>query len=339
MIRKPVIVLALGLGCAALGLGFSTPLCAFAQSVVAFVAGTSAGNNQTQPIGEPTGGGDFEGSMDTLTLGYGGSLTLLLGSACFDGPGTDLIVCENPFFITGSSNLFVEAMFVEVSTDGVNFARFPTSYTGDAGPFQPFSGVPMSWYRGFAGVMPVHANSSFGIPSLDVVAAGGDAFDLADLADDPLAMSGAVNLFEIHYVRLVDVRGGVSLDSAGTPVWDSGLNSVASADVDAVIGVNSLCVTSGGRPHVEVSLASGILTIHIDDNDGFTDVKHGLTASVDGVPIPFSALLPFFVITQINVTGVTLVTGPVPLGVYPITLKVSAQDNQGLFGGDSLRLP
>jgi hypothetical protein len=330
---------ALAAGGAALLLAFTVPFCPYAASIAFFAPGPAAAGDPASSLGEPSGEGLAAGSTDAVTLGLHGSIALQLASACYDGPGTDLIVCENPFYVAATGSVFVEAMYVEVSTDSVVWARFPTTYTGNVGPFLPTSGAPVTWYRGFAGVLPVSANSTYGIPSLDVVAAGGDAFDLDDLAGEPNVISGAVDVQDIGFVRLVDVQGGVDTDSAGTPVWDCGLNGLASADVDAVIAVNSLCVASNSRPRVELSLVNGFLTIRIEDIDGFTDVKSGLTASVGGLSIPFGSLLPFFVITQLDAFGVTLVTGPVPPGAFPVTLKISARDHQGLFGGDALMLP
>jgi hypothetical protein len=332
--------LAPALGCAALALAFGVNNCPFADEVNQYLPGTGAFGDALSAVGEPAGEGLFNGSFDTCTLGVSGSLTLQLSSRGFDGPGTDLIVCENPFYVVGTSGVFIEAMFVEVSTDGVEFARFPTAYTGPTGPFNPALGQPVAGYRGFAGVLPVSANSSLGIPALDVVAAGGDAFDYADLADDPAVLAGDVDLADIHHVRLVDVKSGTELDTAGNTVWDCGLNGQASADVDAIVAVNSFCVPQTGRPAVELSLASnGFLTIRIEDEDGFQDIKQGVTASVNGLPLNFWSLLPFFAITGFDASGITLVTGPIPPGLFPVTLKVSARDTQGQFGGDALTLP
>jgi len=336
---RRVALVALAICSAALGLAFTTPACAYAELVLLFLPGPAASGDLGHPLGAPTGQGLFSGSGEVLTLGVGGSLTLQLASSGFDGPGTDLLVCENPFYVVGTSGVFVEAMFVDVSTDGTHFVRFPTSYTGPAGPFLPQFGQPVAGYRGFAGVMPVSANPSTGVSDLDIAACGGDAFDYADLAGLPEVLNGSVDLFDIEYVRLVDAESGVALDSTGHVVWDCGLDSVASADVDAIVAVNSACVATGGRPRVEMTLVNGFITIRIEDSDGFKDVKHGLKASVNALPLSFASLLPFFFITAVDPLGITLVTGPVPPGAFPVTLKVSAQDSNGLFGGDSLTLP
>ena len=143
------------------------------------------------------------------TLGAGGSLTLQFGNRCFDGIGADLLVCENPFLVsTGGS--FAETMFVEVSSNGTDFARFPNRYLGPDSQLPPIQGAPMAWYRGLA-VRPVVANVVTGHDPFDLVRRG-DAFGFADLAGDPLVQSGVVDT--VRSVRaLVDIDSGNAKDS------------------------------------------------------------------------------------------------------------------------------
>ncbi len=305
-----------------------------------FLPGPSGDTSANEALGVPLGAGLFEGSFDTTTLGVGGVLTLELGNRCVDGTGTDLLVCENPFLVGGGSTSFVEACFVEVSSDGTHFARFPTRYSGPPGPFLPFTGNPPGWYAGFAGVHPVRANPVAGIDPQDLVAAGGDAFDLADLAGHPAVLSGDVDLSDIAFVRLVDIESGGATDDSGTTVWDCGIDSVSSTDIDALVAVNSDANVAQGRPLVELSLdAAGFLWLQVSDPDGLKDFKNGLTASIDSAEIPFGALLPFLVLVQFDAQGFTFVTGPVPPGAFALELRVGARDQAGRFGGDALAMP
>jgi len=311
-----------------------------AVSVTLFVPGPASDGFAEEALGVPQGLGDTQGSFDTATLGLGGTLVLELGHPLLDGPGTDLLVCENPFLVGSTGLAFVEACFVEVSSDGVHFARFPVRYAGPAGPLSPFTGAGLAWYGGLAGVHPVRSSTASGISALDVVRAGGDAFDLADLAGHALVQSGDLQLGQVRFVRLVDIDAGQAFDDFGTAIWDSGIDSISSADIDAVVAVNSHGNQGGGRPQVELSLdAAGFLTLSVLDYDGFKDVKQGLVASIDGTEIPFAALLPFFVLTGFGPDGITLVTGPVPAGAFPLELRVGATDASGLHAGDALLLP
>jgi hypothetical protein len=180
-----------------------------------------------------------------LALGFDGDGTKRVIA---DGPGADFIVFENAIQLSGSSNVFGELIRVQVSSDGVHYAEFPTwcglkAPLGWAGSFDP------TMVSGFAGVHPVI--SCDGDPSpYDVARAGGDAFDLSALRGLSAVTSGLVNLNRIRYVRLVDVLGdGSEKDSHGNPIYDpSGTgepgdiygNIPASADVDAVSVVNGL---------------------------------------------------------------------------------------------------
>jgi len=308
----------------------------YAIAVTSVSPGPLATGDPVLALGAPIGLGLLLGSTDVYTLGVGGSVTLELDSSAVNAAGADLIVCENPFYVVGTITSFAEAMFVEVSTNGTDFARFPTKYVGDVGPFSPFGGVPPGWYSGFAGIMPVFANPLTGYDPLDVVAAGGDTLDLEALADHPLVADEVLDLDEVNFVRLVDIESGQQLDSFGTQVWDAGLDGLASADVDAIIAVNSQANQVGGRPRVEMHLDAGWLTIEIEDDNGLTDIKAGLKVTVNGLPLPFFTLLPYFFITELTDDRLVLLTGPIPSGQFQVVLKVGAVDGLGLTGGDAV---
>jgi len=308
-----------------------------ATSVAATNPGPGAFFPPSNALGPPVGEGLSQGSLDVYSTGSGGSITVELDVPALDGPGADLIVSENPFLVAPGASTWVEAAFVEVSTTGAVFVRFPTRYAGPPGPFAPFTGAAPGWYRGFAGVLPVTTNPANGIDPLDVVAANGDAFDLADLADHPDVVSGAVDLDLIRFVRLVDVEAGVDQDELGTTVWDATTGGTDTCDIDALTAVNHLCNQGGGRPAVEMDLSPlGTLTISISDPDGLNDVKFGLAASVDAIDLNFFTLAQLFVTTELTSTSWTLQTGPVPEGTFAAILKVGAVDGAGLTSGDQL---
>ena len=58
-----------------------------------------------------------------VSLGDGGSITLTFAHPLSDGTGPDLAVFENAF-----NDTFLELAFVEVSSDGANFVRFPAIF-------------------------------------------------------------------------------------------------------------------------------------------------------------------------------------------------------------------
>ena len=64
-----------------------------------------------------------QGTMGVTCLGDGGSATLTFDSPICNGEGPDFAVFENGF--KSGSQWFLEIAFVEVSSDGDNFFRFP----------------------------------------------------------------------------------------------------------------------------------------------------------------------------------------------------------------------
>jgi len=137
-------------------------------------------------LGPASGSGTGSQSLDVVSLGSGGSITIAFApdGCAVDGDGDDLAVLENVFYVTGDEdNRFVEAGRVAVSQDGALFFEFTTDVDETRALGDPLR------YAGFAGVEPVYAGD---LP--DEV--GGDRFDLADLGLD-----------WIRYVRITDVDG------------------------------------------------------------------------------------------------------------------------------------
>lgn len=338
-------LLATGLVALVLAPGFGTPVTPYAGEITSLDPGPFADFGvEENMLGPPEGFGAGAGSTDVYTLGVQGEVVLELDTKAWDGPGTDLIVFENPFIVAGSFwDAYVDALYVEVSSNGTDFARFPNDFDGPAGPYLSGSfqlGADVAYYDGFAGVLPVNAFPPT-VEPLDVVKAGGDAFDLEDLAAHPLVLTGHLDLQKVTHIRLIDVEAGVNMDDAGDVIWDCGFPDFASADVDAVVAVNSVFNALPGRPEVELTLdpVSDLLTLTLFDPDGLGDIKFGLDSSFNGISFPFEGLLPAFVITQIDQTSVTLVTGPVPPTLDRMIFKVSAVDGGGLTRGDSIFLP
>ena len=145
-----------------------------------------------------------------------GYLTVTFPTGIRNLPGHDFAVFENGLVFPGDPYLFAEFAFVEVSSNGTDFARFPaistnTTWQGTFG--QAFGGFDTTNVHNLAGK---HAgNNGFGTP-----------FDLDDLLDNPLVVSGHVNLGNIQYVKLVDIPGnGDFLDSEGNPILDTWLTT------------------------------------------------------------------------------------------------------------------
>ena len=193
--------------CPATGIGADAPI-GWASEIVDLVRGPQDIGDPESP---PASAGDAAealgpasaGSLDVVSLGDGGWVTLGFPWLLRDGPGPDLAIFENGFPTLGG--VFAELAFVEVSSDGAQFARFPArSLT--PGPVGGFGVLDPTNIAGLAGALP---------------AGTGTAFDLADLSAEPLVQSGAVDLQALRYVRVVDVIGdGSTFDASGAPVHD-----------------------------------------------------------------------------------------------------------------------
>ena len=152
---------------------------------------------------------------DVVSLGNGGKITMIFDPPIANGPGYDFAV-----FANGFSDGFLELAFVEVSSDGENFIRFPShSLTpGDIGAFD--LNMDPTHIDGLAGKYRV----GYGTP-----------FDL-----ETLPASQELDLNAIRYVRLVDIIGdGDTLDSQGNPIYDPyRTQGSAGFDLDAIGAMN-----------------------------------------------------------------------------------------------------
>jgi len=273
------------------------------------------------------------GALDVHSLGIGGQLTLGFQVPIANGPGADFLVAENPFLVGGTFfATFAELMFVEVSSDGVQFARFPSRWFGPASAPGAFGSLPVGSASNLAG-QHVAFGPIAGADPQDVVAAGGDAFDLADLALHPLVTAGVVDLAAITQVRLVDVVAGQSTDSGGTTIFDPGTGS---ADVDAVTVIHQQGLVDAHGPNVAITIAvDGTIVVRLEDPDGWQDLDYTtLHSALFGVPIdPGAMISTFFQVQVADATGFTLVQPFALPADLLFTLSFSVKDLQGHRSG------
>ena len=131
------------------------------------------------------------GSNGVVCLGDGGKATATFDTPISNGPGYDFAVFENSF-----DGQFLELAFVEVSSDGLNFVRFPCFSNSDTvSGTGTFGYTQTEKVHNLAGKYPVF----YGTP-----------FNLDDLNGTPL-----LDVNRITHVRVVDVIGTMN------PAWAS----------------------------------------------------------------------------------------------------------------------
>ncbi len=182
-------------------------------------------------------GGIGEPDLEVQPLGDGGTATATFSSPFSDQPGYDFVVFENGF-ATSDTTGFFELAFVEVSSNGIDFFRFPSTSLSSAEDFAgPFAELDSRLLDGLAG----RFSAPYGVP-----------FDLMDLPTDQLLNKNAIT-----HIRMVDVIGTsdsafAKTDSEGMAIIDPypTAYNTGGFDLDAVgiLGDNEITTTRSPRP-------------------------------------------------------------------------------------------
>jgi len=155
-----------------------------------------------------------------------GTITLAFDAPIYNGTGADFVIFENSFPSTlPSGGVMVELAYVEVSTDGVHFARFPSLYLNTTENldinFKSGTDVPEPIATGYLAQDPAYIYNLAGKHCNGNGQSWGTPFDLNDLLDHDMVVNGDVDLMNINYVRLVDIPGNGSFtDSLDNPIYD-----------------------------------------------------------------------------------------------------------------------
>jgi hypothetical protein len=173
-------------------------------------------------VGSDENGTGKAGENPVVSFGDGGSAILTFSNLIVNGPGPDFAVFENSF-----SDAFLELAFVEVSSDGVNYFRFPatsnTPFATQIGAYDELGDATK--INNLAGKYRVF----YGTP-----------FDLEELSN-----VNGLNINAISHVKIIDVVGSIlspyaSLDMNNNPINDpfpTGFNN-GGFDLDAVGVIN-----------------------------------------------------------------------------------------------------
>lgn len=153
-----------------------------------------------------------------------GQITLSFDEPIRQVNGYDFVVFENGFISSintdansAGEQIFAELAYVEVSSNGVDFVRFP-SVSLTAEPVDYLLGsIEAGNIHNLAGKHPNAYGTCTGTP-----------FDLSEITDCPDVISGLVDVNNITYVRIVDIPGSgdyydeaiMHIDPNTWPDWD-----------------------------------------------------------------------------------------------------------------------
>lgn len=188
-----------------------------------------------------------------VSLGDSGVAIVTFDIPITNGPGADFAVFENGF-----SNTFLELAHVEVSSDGINYVRFPShSETETDIQVGGFGALDATYLYNLAGKY----KAGFGTP-----------FDLEELKD-----SANLNVEQITHVKIIDVVGSIgaegTLDSYGNKINDPFPTPFASGgfDLDAVGVINVYDNLSLGVEKLDFTVypnpSKGIINIQLNNSD------------------------------------------------------------------------
>ena len=163
------------------------------QDVSTPTLGLANGGDSSMVIG-------IAGTNGVVSLGDGGSAICTFQYPIKNGIGNDFAVFENSF-----DDTFLELAFVEVSSDGINFVRFPShSLTDTTLQTNTFGTTDATKINNLAGKY----RGSYGTP-----------FDLQELAGNT-----NLNINAITHVKIIDVVGSVNKQYAKRDSYNNMIN-------------------------------------------------------------------------------------------------------------------
>ena len=137
-----------------------------------------------------------QASNSIVSLGDGGSAIVTFAKPIMNGAGADFAIFENGFISNFTGRAFLELAFVEVSSDGVNYFRFPAVNQYPADFIQNTSDDP-----GGSGFATMDARYLHNFASKYIVNYG-TPFDLDEIPENPLLNKNAIT-----HVKIIDVVG------------------------------------------------------------------------------------------------------------------------------------
>ncbi|MBO7201837.1 MAG: T9SS type A sorting domain-containing protein [Bacteroidales bacterium] len=196
-------------------------------------------------------GSASESTTDAISLGDGGYAILTFERPITNGDGFDFAVYENSF-----NDYFLELAFVEVSSDGLNFVRFPaTSLTPTDRQIAGDGTIDATNINNLAGKYRV----GWGTP-----------FDLDELRD-----SANIDINNITHVKIIDVVGTINpeyatYDAFGNIVNDPYPTNTYSGGFD----LTGVCVLNEKTVSIEDNIADITIKLYPNPCHNYINIEN-----------------------------------------------------------------
>ncbi|MBP1629590.1 MAG: aggregation factor core protein MAFp3, isoform [Bacteroidetes bacterium] len=179
-------------------------------------------------------------TTSAISLGNRGEAIVTFDRPIINGNGYDFAVYENSF-----SPTYLELAFVEVSSDGINYFRFPAISNASSE-----QNINPTLINNLAGKYQV----GYGTP-----------FDLSTIPNNIL-----LDKSNVRFVKLIDVIGGQDTDINGNIIYDA-----SSGGYSTGFDFTGICIINGGNPYLiadlEGILASSNSCINTNSTNGIDD--------------------------------------------------------------------
>lgn len=215
-------------------------------------------------------GAASENVMTVVSLGDGGIATLTFDNAITNGEGYDFAVYENSL-----NDSFLELGFVEVSSDGINYVRFPaTSLTQTHTQIGGSGSVNPTFINNLAGKY----RCGYGTP-----------FDLEELRD-----SANVDINNITHVRIIDVVGSLDPAYGNRDAFGNIINDpFPTISYSSGFDLDGVCVLNQAVTGID---NIGTITFNVYPNPATTHILINRSTNTDNTPV-----------TLYDITGRTVV--------------------------------
>lgn len=237
-----------------------------------------------------------------ISLGDGGIATITFAQPIKNGPGPDFAVFENGFSIPNANDSdFLELAFVDVSSDGITFFRFPAQSMNDtAVQLGTFDGSSATRIHNLAG---------------KYIARYGTPFDLEELRGET-----GLDIDRITHIRVTDVVGSLddrfaSRDANGRKVNDPWPTLFAQSGFD----LDAIGVIHQQDPNSIRQAPADLFTLYPNPSGPGKEIRFQVPATTALISLQLQDMSGKTLLTQQAIEFTGSLVAPAP-GIYLLSL-------------------